>query len=988
MLAGVCVSDIMSDLWTFSTSCPPPIIHHSSVSQSSPFSPSPPPVFSPSSLRNHGNLPHDKVNSHHLPYPQVSSPHLQHPQVTSPHLQHPQVTSPHLQHPQVTSPHLQHPQVTSPHLQHTQVTSPHLQHPQVTSPHLQHTLVTSPHHHHQHQVTSPHLAYPQVTSPHLAYPQVTSPHLQHPLVSSPHHHHQHQVTSPSLPHAQVTSPYLVPQSQESSPHHFQPQVTSPHLHQPQVTSPHLCQPQVTSPHLCQPQVTSPHLHQPQVTSPHLHQPQVTSPHLCQPQVTSPHHLLSSHNHDADLDHSNWSGSEPPSDLSYLLNNYSFSHQSQDTSYLDFHPQNQNQNQFNTDLTHHRPKLENINTLPYETQTLVSSNVYGQSNSPGPDADTWGSLEPALSQLQCSPLGSLSGGVPLGRRSSVEFRSLSAEDFSSNQFVPYSYHDSNATQPFCSPSTPGPSPHYPQTPAISSPGPQMHPRTERLGFQTQTSTQLNRDKTISCCLHESDSYAVTSDPSQHQLSQHVVLSQTEPIHNQSGLPDAASSLDSCFPPQGSGQDVGSAAQPPSLTAGLSWREESGGGRKRGRGRGRGRGGGGDSQPDLTWNWIKQPQHENLTKAPDSRLMCTVCKRDFRSLPALNGHMRSHSGFRSATWLNKGNNSSPPVQPSVSMVIPVSVPVQSKDMSKVCRSGQQRRCTRQSSATGGAVLYCSLMRLDTAKEEEETVARGGGKVASGGGDDSGGVVSGNGVVARGDGGRGHYTPPPMLCPLRAGPGLYCSLTTRRQQRAQTVQLHNSHNGLSDLVSMETAPPSPPGTLTTGINKPRINMGRGYQAEIPPLQDRKYAPSDSHDALLLWTPWDVLERPANQQRVEALLSMSRSSVVPGGGASPEHALHILSEARGDFLVSVEKLLSTPETSDNSHSAGVMWSEAERKLMVKSLQLHQKDFSSVQKAVQTKSVSQCVEFYYLWKKKLSLSSRTPAGLTVALPNKKGQRS
>lgn len=37
----------------------------------------------------------------------------------------------------------------------------------------------------------------------------------------------------------------------------------------------------------------------------------------------------------------------------------------------------------------------------------------------------------------------------------------------------------------------------------------------------------------------------------------------------------------------------------------------------------------------------------------------------------------------------------------------------------------------------------------------------------------------------------------------------------------------------------------------------------------------------------------------------------------------------------------------------------------------------------VQTKSLSQCVEFYYLWKKKLSLSARTPAGLTVALPDK-----
>lgn len=36
-----------------------------------------------------------------------------------------------------------------------------------------------------------------------------------------------------------------------------------------------------------------------------------------------------------------------------------------------------------------------------------------------------------------------------------------------------------------------------------------------------------------------------------------------------------------------------------------------------------------------------------------------------------------------------------------------------------------------------------------------------------------------------------------------------------------------------------------------------------------------------------------------VEALLMMARSSVVPGGGASPEFALHVLSECRGDFLV-----------------------------------------------------------------------------------------
>ncbi|GLD67974.1 zinc finger protein 541-like protein [Lates japonicus] len=55
---------------------------------------------------------------------------------------------------------------------------------------------------------------------------------------------------------------------------------------------------------------------------------------------------------------------------------------------------------------------------------------------------------------------------------------------------------------------------------------------------------------------------------------------------------------------------------------------------------------------------------------------------------------------------------------------------------------------------------------------------------------------------------------------------------------------------------------------------------------------------------------------------------------------------------------------------------------MLVKSLQLHHKDFSSVQRAVQTKSLSQCVEFYYLWKKKLNLNVRTPPGLTVTLPN------
>ena len=109
--------------------------------------------------------------------------------------------------------------------------------------------------------------------------------------------------------------------------------------------------------------------------------------------------------------------------------------------------------------------------------------------------------------------------------------------------------------------------------------------------------------------------------------------------------------------------------------------------------------------------------------------------------------------------------PPVRSSVSVVMPVSVPVQSRVASKA-RKGGQKSCSRTSPATGGAVLYRSLMHL----EEQEVVTRGS-------------------AAAREVG--GHYTPPLMLCPIRAGPGLYCSVTTRRQRRAQTVQLHSSNS-----------------------------------------------------------------------------------------------------------------------------------------------------------------------------------------------------
>lgn len=190
----------------------------------------------------------------------------------------------------------------------------------------------------------------------------------------------------------------------------------------------------------------------------------------------------------------------------------------------------------------------------------------------------------MSQLQCSALDSVSAGAqqaaPSPHGFSVErWRSTelnSAEDFSGTQFFQDGYL--NASQPFCSPTTPGPSPHYPQTPTISSPSPQMHQRTERTGFHAQ----MNRDQ--------------IPDPGQYhqrQTNQRLLPSQPEQIQDLTGLLHSAGTSKSSFSPLGRGQHVGSAAQSMSLSAGMNWTEECG--ERKGKGRG-----GDDNQSD--WNWV--------------------------------------------------------------------------------------------------------------------------------------------------------------------------------------------------------------------------------------------------------------------------------------------------------------------------------------------------------------------------------------------------
>ncbi|GCB65649.1 hypothetical protein scyTo_0014917 [Scyliorhinus torazame] len=99
-----------------------------------------------------------------------------------------------------------------------------------------------------------------------------------------------------------------------------------------------------------------------------------------------------------------------------------------------------------------------------------------------------------------------------------------------------------------------------------------------------------------------------------------------------------------------------------------------------------------------------------------------------------------------------------------------------------------------------------------------------------------------------------------------------------------------------------------------EPHINIGSRFQAEIPLLQDKSLVDDRVHQADLVWKPWDDIET------------------------------NKVTQARG-----TEK-----------------WTTAEKKMFNKAICLHNKDFFLMQKMIKYKTVAQCVEYYYTWKKQL----------------------
>ncbi|XP_075804691.1 mitotic deacetylase-associated SANT domain protein isoform X3 [Microtus pennsylvanicus] len=226
---------------------------------------------------------------------------------------------------------------------------------------------------------------------------------------------------------------------------------------------------------------------------------------------------------------------------------------------------------------------------------------------------------------------------------------------------------------------------------------------------------------------------------------------------------------------------------------------------------------------------------------------------------------------------------------------------------------------------------------------------------------------------------YTPPPILSPVREGSGLYFNaIISTNSIPAPPITPKSAHRTLLRSNSSEVTPPvlSVMGEATPVSIEPRINVGTRFQAEIPMMRDRALAAADPHKADLVWQPWEHLENSWEKQRqVDDLLTAACSSIFPGAGTNQELALHYLHESRGDILETLNKLLLKKPVRPHNHPLATyhytgsdQWKMAERKLFNKGIAIYKKDFFLVQKLIQTKTVAQCVEFYYTYKKQVKI--------------------
>ncbi|XP_027526338.1 mesoderm induction early response protein 3-like isoform X2 [Neopelma chrysocephalum] len=151
--------------------------------------------------------------------------------------------------------------------------------------------------------------------------------------------------------------------------------------------------------------------------------------------------------------------------------------------------------------------------------------------------------------------------------------------------------------------------------------------------------------------------------------------------------------------------------------------------------------------------------------------------------------------------------------------------------------------------------------------------------------------------------------------------------------------------------------------------IMVGSQYQAEIPPYLGRY---SDNEKAYenedhLLWKPDVISESKVKEYLFETSLRAGNENMIgriPEGlhTRDNEQALYELLKSSHNVKEAIERYCSDGKASQEEMTA---WTEEECRSFENALLIYGKDFHLIQKnKVRTRTVAECVAFYYMWKK------------------------
>ncbi|NXW88966.1 MIER3 protein, partial [Alopecoenas beccarii] len=151
--------------------------------------------------------------------------------------------------------------------------------------------------------------------------------------------------------------------------------------------------------------------------------------------------------------------------------------------------------------------------------------------------------------------------------------------------------------------------------------------------------------------------------------------------------------------------------------------------------------------------------------------------------------------------------------------------------------------------------------------------------------------------------------------------------------------------------------------------IMVGSQYQAEIPPYLGR-YSDNEKayeNDDNLLWKPDVISESKVKEYLFETSLRTGSENMI---GRIPERlhtrdneqALYELLKSSHNVEEAIERYCSNGKACLEEMAA---WTEEECRSFEHGLLIYGKDFHLIQKnKVRTRTVAECVAFYYMWKK------------------------